>query len=140
MPYATQTDITDLYGLDALLRVSDLNKNGVPDPEVVQKGLKSADEICDAYLSARYTVPVAPVPGVVRNCAVDIALYKMALGPAGRTGEMRQRYEDALELLQLISTGKVGLGQPPVDTDGDGIPDRDPNFKSKGRFITVGRC
>jgi phage gp36-like protein len=138
MGYATQQDIEDIYGVDLLVRVSDHDKDGVPDPAVVEKGLRSADEICNAYLSAQYAVPVTPTPGVVRECAVDIAIYKMALDRVRRTDEMRVRYEDALKILDRISKGTVGLGLPPVD-NGDGTT-TDPNAKRKGRIITIGRA
>lgn len=142
MPYATKEDIDELYGTDLLVRVADYNKDGTPDPEVVARGLQSADEVCNAYLSAQYTIPVVPTPGVVRTCAIDIAVYKMALGRGVRTDEMRVRYEDALALLEKISTGKVGLGLPPTTVDnGDGTTTTtDPNVKRSGRSFDTGRA
>ena len=142
MGYATKEDIDDLYGTDLLVRVADYDRDGAPDTEVVDRGLQSADEICDAYLSAKYTIPVTPTPGVVKNCAVDIAIYKIALGRAGRTDEMRIRYEDALAILEKISTGKIGLGLPPTtgtDPDGNPIP-VDPNVKTSGKSFDCGRA
>lgn len=142
MGYATKEDIDELYGTDLLVRVADYDRDGTPDPAVVAKGLEGADEICDAYLSAQYTIPVVPTPGVVRNCAIDIAIYKMALGRTGRTDEMRVRYEDALALLEKISTGKVGLGLPPTTVDnGDGTTTTtDPNVKRSGGSFDCGRA
>jgi phage gp36-like protein len=134
MGYATKEDIDDLYGEDLLVRVADYDRDGTPDDAVIAKALLSADEICDAYLSAQYTIPVTPTPGVVRTCAIDIAIYKMALPRTGRTDEMRVRYEDALALLEKISTGKVGLGLPPTtSTDPDGNPmTTNPNVRRSG--------
>ena len=142
MAYATKADIDELYGEDLLIRVADYDRDGTPDDAVVARGLQSADEVCNAYLSAQYPVPVTPVPGVVRTCAIDIAVYKIALGRGGRTDEMRVRYEDALSLLEKISTGKVGLGLPPVTTDnGDGTTTTtDPNVKRSGGSFDCGRA
>ncbi|SHH06198.1 gp436 family protein [Bradyrhizobium erythrophlei] len=155
MGYATKDDIDQLYGTDLLVRVADYNRDGTPDPDVIAKGLQAADEICDAYLSAQYAVPVTPVPGIVKNCAIDIAVYKMALGRTGRTDEMRVRYEDALSILEKISTGKVGLGLPNVTTqpidpttgkpqvDANGNPvlvTTDPNVKRSGGSFDCGRA
>lgn len=137
--YASKADIDDLYGEDLLVRIADYNKDGTPDDEVIEKALRGADEVCDAYISAQYTVPVTPVPGIIRTCAIDIAVYRIALGATTRTTEMRQRYEDAIEHLKLIAAGKAGLGLPPVDDNGDGIPDSDPNAKRKGRIFDIGR-
>ena len=63
MGYATKEDIDELYGTDLLVRVADYNRDGTPDDDVVAKGLLAADEICNAYLSAEYAVPVVPTPG-----------------------------------------------------------------------------
>jgi phage gp36-like protein len=146
MGYATKEDIDDLYGTDLLVRIADYDRDGAPDTEVVDRGLQAADEICDAYLSAQYPVPVVPTPGVVKNCAIDIAVYKIALGRTGRTDEMRLRYEDALAILEKISTGKVGLGLPPVTTtttDANGnlvTTTTDPNVKRSGGSLDCGRA
>jgi phage gp36-like protein len=142
MGYASKEDIDELYGTDLLVRVADYDKDGTPDPLVVSKGLRAADEICDAYLSAQYTIPVVPTPGVVQNCAIDIAVYKMALGRGSRSDEMRVRYEDALTLLEKISTGKVGLGLPPTTgTDDNGDPTTtNPNVRRSGGSFDCGRA
>ncbi|MGJ4945074.1 gp436 family protein [Bradyrhizobium sp. HKCCYLS1011] len=146
MGYASKEDIDDLYGTDLLVRIADYDRDGVPDPLVIQRGLDGADEICDAYLSSQYTVPVVPTPGIVKNCAIDIAVYKIALGRTGRTDEMRVRYEDALAILEKISTGKVGLGLPPVTTtgtDANGNPvitTTNPNVTRGGRSFDCGRA
>jgi phage gp36-like protein len=155
MGYATKEDIDELYGTDLLVRVADYNRDGTPDDDVVAKGLLAADEICNAYLSAEYAVPVVPTPGIVNACAIDIAIYKMALGRTGRTDEMRLRYEDALSILEKISTGKIGLGLSPVTTqpidpktglpgvDANGKPvmvTTDPNVKRAGGSFDFGRA
>jgi phage gp36-like protein len=142
MGYATKADIDELYGTDLLVRIADYDRDGTPDDEVVGKGLQAGDEICDAYLSAQYPVPVTPTPGIVKNCAIDIAVYKIALGRTGRTDEMRVRYEDALAILEKISTGKVGLGLPPVTTTNpDGTTTTtDPNVKRSGGSFDCGRA
>jgi len=141
MPYATKDDIDRLYGEDLLVRIADYDKDGVPDEDVIDRALQGADEICDAYLSSQYTVPVTPVPGIVRTCAINIAVYNIALGVTTRTTEMRQRYEDAIEHLKRIAKGDVGLGLPPVDPDGPDGPagPGDPNAKRKGRIFDIGR-
>ena len=137
MAYATREDIVELYGDDVLVRVADIDRDGIADDDVVEKGLQGADEVCNAYLSSQYTVPVVPTPGVVKTCAIDIAVYRMALMRGARTDEMRVRYEDALKLLDRIAQGKVGLGIPPItQPDGSVV---DPNAKRKGRIFDIGR-
>lgn len=136
--YATQQDIVDLYGVDLLVRVADHDRDGTPDPTIVSNGLEAADSIINAYLSAQYPIPVTPVPEIVKTCAIDIAVYKMALGRVQRTDEMRVRYEDALSLLEKIAKGTIGLGNVSTDTDGDGVVD--PSMTRRGRFLNVSRA
>lgn len=138
MPYATKDDIDALYGNELLIRIADQDGDGTPDDAVITQGIQGADEIIDAYLSAQFSVPVSPVPGIVRSCAIDIAVYRIALGRTKRTDEMRQRYEDALAILDKISKGTVGLGVPQSDSDGDGVNDTGlPTHR--GGFLTVMR-
>ena len=137
--YASKEDIDELYGPALLVRIADEDRDGVADAEKVEKGLQNADSIIDAYLSAKYDLPLSTVPSVLKTCAIDIAVYKIPLGRAPRTDEMRVRYEDALKLLERISTGKVGLGLPSTDEDGDGIPESNPNQSRMSRSIEIGR-
>jgi phage gp36-like protein len=138
--YASKADIDDLYGTALLVRIADEDRDGVADQEKVDKGLSAADAIIDAYLSAQYPLPLSTVPEVLKTCAIDIAVYKIPITRAPRTEEMRLRYEDALKLLERISTGKVGLGLPTTDEDGNGTPETNPNARSKARIINVGRA
>lgn len=137
--YASKDDIVALYGMQLLTLVSDQNRDRQPDDEIIDAALEAADDEINAYLSAQYTVPLVYVSGPVRKIAINIAVYTMALGRAQRTEEMRLRYEDAVAMLKMMASGKIGLGLPPVDSDGDGIADADPNRKRKGRIFDIGR-
>lgn len=121
--YASQADIDDLYGTDLLLRIADPNKTGSPDATIVERGLQSADDLINSYVSTRYNLPLSTVPNVLRDCAIDIAVYKIALERARRTEEMRTRYDDWMAWLKDLAVGKVGLGLPPSDLDSNGTVD-----------------
>lgn len=110
MAYATEQDIIDRYGEAALIVASDHDEDGAADPEVVAKGLQDASEEIDVYVGGRYTLPLSPVPPVLKRLCVDISLYRMSKPPA-ITDELRRRYEDAVRLLKMISEGKVTLGE-----------------------------
>jgi phage gp36-like protein len=109
--YATQADIDNLYGANLLIRIADKDKDGVPDQEIVDAGLAAADDIIDGYVGAVATLPLSPVPGLLRRCAIDIAIYSIALGRTERTDEMRVRYDDALCFLDKIGKGLIALVQ-----------------------------
>ncbi|WP_298962229.1 DUF1320 domain-containing protein [uncultured Methylobacterium sp.] len=137
--YASAADIVALYGEAQLVLVSDKNKDRRPDPEVVEAGLQAADDTINTFLSAQYPIPLPYVSGSMRRIAVDIALYTMAIDRTVRTEEMRVRYTDAIALLKMMAKGDIGIGAPPIDTDGDGVPDTDPNRKRKGRIFDISR-
>ena len=135
MTYASQEDIVDLYGEDLLVRLTDTTRSNAIDTVVVGRGLQSADDIINSYVSERYTLPLPMVPGVLRECGVDIAVYKIALSTTKKTPEMRQRYEDAIALLERIGSGKAGLGLIPGDDD----PPIDSTPTRVGRSINLRR-
>ncbi|SBW09162.1 conserved hypothetical protein [uncultured Alphaproteobacteria bacterium] len=112
MPYATQTDIIDAYGIDLLSVVADRDGNGEIDSTAVERGLASASSIIDAHVLARHPAPWPEVPELVRNLCVDIAVYQMSGEGRGLTDERRRRYEDALSLLRRVADGKADLGLP----------------------------
>lgn len=120
MPYATQTDLEERFGADELVMLTDRSDppSGNVDETVVTRALTDADAEINAYLSARYPVPLSPVPTVIVRIACDIARYFLFEDRV--TDLVRQRYEDAVALLKGIAAGKVSIGpdpnggQPPV--------------------------
>ncbi|MCA3464170.1 MAG: DUF1320 domain-containing protein, partial [Rhodobacter sp.] len=111
--YATQSDIVTLYGQNALV-VADHNRDGAADSAAVTRALTSASDEIDTYLHARYTLPLPEVPGFLKQLAVDIALYRLALSADVLSEEHRKRYEDALGHLKRIAEGKAALVFTPV--------------------------
>ena len=129
MPYATQSDIAELYG-QAALYVADHDRDGAIDDLAVERALTSASDEIDSYVGVRYPLPLAVVPGILRQHCVDIAVYRLALSADVLSTEHRTRYEDALAALRRIADGKgvlvfpVDPEAPPAD-DGapaDGLP------------------
>jgi phage gp36-like protein len=117
MSYATQADIAELYGANALV-VADHDRDGVPDTAAVTRALEAATGEIDTYLARRYALPLVEVPSFLRQLCVDVALYRLALGADVASSEHRQRYEDALAHLKAIADGRAALvftPAPPVE-------------------------
>ena len=110
--YATQQDVIDTYGQEALTVAADRDGDGVADPGVADKALADASELMDSYLGKRYDLPLPTVPEVLKPVCVDIALYRMSQGPATLTDEIKDRYRAALRWLERVADGKVSLGLP----------------------------
>lgn len=108
MSYASQADIVAIYGQNALV-VADHDRDGVPDAAVITRALEAATGEIDTYIGARYALPLHEVPAFLKQLAVDIALYRLALTADVATTEHRTRYEDALGHLKKIGEGRAAL-------------------------------
>lgn len=112
MAYATQTDITDLYGIDTLDRLADRDGEGTADAAKVSRALDDASALVDGYIALRVTLPLSPVPAVLRNLTVDIAMYRLATDAGLLSEDARARYDDAIRFLRDVSAGKAAIPQP----------------------------
>ncbi len=72
-----------------------------------------AAHLINGYLAARYVLPLSTVPLLVRNLAADITRFKLWRDRAPE--EIRQRYDDALARLKMLSQGLISL---PPGSDG----------------------
>lgn len=111
MPYATPEDIVTLYG-SAALYVADHDRDGEADDTAVLRALQSASDEIDSFIGVRYRLPLAHVPGILRNHCVDIAVYRLALSADVLSEEHRRRYEDAIAHLKRLADGKATLVFP----------------------------
>lgn len=121
MPYAAALDIVALYGPSALY-VADRDNDGVADAAAVDRALVSASDEIDSHVGVRHALPLAAVPGILRQHCVDIAVYRLALSADVLTEEHRRRYDDAVAHLRRIAEGKATLVLP-VDPDAVADPD-----------------
>jgi phage gp36-like protein len=110
VPYATQADLEDRFGVDELTQLTDRVGSGMPHPAIVARALADADAEIDGYLASRYELPLATVPPMLVRVACDIARYRLWEDRASE--EVRLRYEDARRMLESIARGMVSLGPP----------------------------
>lgn len=109
MAYATQTEAITLYGETYILTSVDRDKDGSPDATAFSSALDKASNVVDSYLGVRFDVPISPVPEVLKQYTVDIAVYYSSPDLA-LTKEKRRRYEDAIAWLKLVAKGQASLG------------------------------
>lgn len=109
MTYATQQNLTDRFGEDELIQLTDRDNLGAINATVVNRALADADATINGYLAARYTLPLSnPVPEMLERLACDIARY--ALFEDQVTEIVEKRYKDAIALLRDVSAGRAELG------------------------------
>lgn len=122
MAYATQSDIVELYGADALF-VADRDGDGMADTAAVARALEGAQDEIDSYIAVRYRLPLPQPARILRQYAVDIALYRLALSADVLSEEHRRRYDDTIAALKRIAKGEAALVMPAdhdAEEDGQG--------------------
>lgn len=108
MTYATQQDLEERFGPQELAQLTDPDAGAVIDATVVARALSDAAAEIDARLSTRgYTLPLATVPTVLVRVAADLARY--FLWDARASEQVRNRYRDAIGLLDKIGSGAIVL-------------------------------
>lgn len=159
MPYATPSELGTAFGAHELAQMATphqfdivdaadleatLGDPAFPDGKpnetaldatlaVINQALAVADGLVDSYLGARYTLPLAIVPAVLREVALDLARYEMHKEKA--TEEVRNRRDQAVAWLKDISSGKATLGAPSIDSGSQGAGIR--IQESAGRTFTA---
>ena len=109
MSYAAQQDLIDRVGEAELINLTDraVPPSGAVDADVVGAALAGADAAIDGYVRSRYALPIDPAPALLRELAVDLAIY--ALHRWDPPEVVTARRDQAMALLRDVSTGKVTL-------------------------------
>jgi phage gp36-like protein len=113
MPYASEQDLADIYGIDRLNALADITADGVRDAAKIARALETASDTIDGYISGRYALPLTKPSGVLRDCCVSIAVYRMASDATLLTLDVRARFDDAIKFLRDVAAGKANLGGMP---------------------------
>ena len=132
--YATVADVRARYDNAFIDRIIWDDDAEVADEMKMTRALEDATSEIDSYLTAKYSVPLDPVPHLVMRMCVDIAMYHTAVTAAKMTEQLGERYKGWVAHLLNIAKGVLGLGirttqtpagetpatQPPVGTGAAG--------------------
>jgi len=110
MSYSDIEDIKNLVSERTLIALTDDSNSGVIDEAKILEAISSADAEIDGYCAVRYRVPFSDVPSLIKKLSSDIAVYNLYSRrgddiPASR----RERYQNAVRILEAISLGAVLL-------------------------------
>ncbi len=107
MAYGALSDLIDRAGELEILQIADRDDDGIPDVAVISAALDAAGQTIDAYLGARYALPLVLVPAIVLKWSVSIARYHLHRDGAG--DNVVRDYKDALAELRDASAGRLAL-------------------------------
>lgn len=107
MPYATIDNVFARYRpISTMVGSSDLD---VPSVDVSTIFIAGAESFINAFLAARYIVPVTTEP-LITDLSADIAISNMLMERNGRLPEfMQTRYDRNLEILKALRDGEMRL-------------------------------
>ena len=133
MTYATLAQLTDRYGAQMLVNLTDRAEvvSGEIDEAVIDRALADTDALIDGYLAGRYGLPLAATPPLLADLAGAIAVWKLHTHKPD--DKIEADYRDARRTLDAIAKGDVRLpvaGVEPAGTGGSGarITDRERPF------------
>ncbi len=112
MIYAAVADMEARYPNRDLVQLTNDDTTQITvDAAVIAQALADASAEIDGYLAARFALPLADPPAVLNRVACDIAMYRLqALRPLHDIIEARDRYLDAIKMLEKVADGKLTLG------------------------------
>lgn len=119
MPYATHQDMTDRFGTDELVALTDRANppTDAIDATVLDRAIASAAAEIDAALAARYAVPVAaPVPTLLVDICCDLARWRLYDEAPSET--VVNRADAARTQLRGLSRGDLVLPLPTPSSTG----------------------
>ncbi|WJV52755.1 DUF1320 domain-containing protein [Prodigiosinella aquatilis] len=138
--YCTGADLLELVPEATLIQLTNETVEfDAPPPVnimVVGSCIRYADELIDAHLRGRYTLPLAEIPTVLRDIAVTLTRYRLyARRPEGSIPDLvKDDCKTALKQLEQIRDAKLTLGLQSTGTD---APERG-EFRVRGRQPTFG--
>jgi len=118
MSYCTKDDILTQLDEAILIQLTDDDNSGAVNDDFVTRAIADADAEIDAYVGARHAVPLDPVPALIRAMSTVIAVYNLYSRRLGPPDHIKDRYQAAVGLLELIAKGTASLGA----SDPEGSP------------------
>ncbi len=118
--YIEPSDYVARYGLDETVKLTDEDDTGRIGREALFAALADAAAEIDAHLGVRYTVPLSPVPALIRTIAGDLA--RARLHRTQPTEAVALAAAEARRKLEKLAAGRMALAATPVRTDASSSP------------------
>lgn len=106
MPYATRQQMEQIIGTDTYVVIVPGATAALQDA-AADAALENASGFADTYIARWLPLPV-PAPPTLRDAVIWIATYNLA-GDQW-TEHMRRKYDDAVQWLGHVASGKASLG------------------------------
>jgi len=116
-PYCTKADLPIPASLAEAYATDATGESQETKDARIAAAIDQAQSEVDGYVGVQYTIPLDPVPKVVRDLTARIAVYKLAFRQ-GKQDAYQVDYDGAVRFLRDVAAGKATLG-PEVGGDPD---------------------
>lgn len=107
MTYATREDYIAEFSQQELTQRTDRDRDGIEDDGVFDRAATRADSEINLLIRSRYPVPLANVPGEIKDIALDLARFYLFSDEVPEI--VQTRFETAFKKLRMIATGDTVL-------------------------------
>jgi len=118
MAYSTKADILNQIEEALLIELTDDERTGEVSDARVSRAIDDADQFIDGHLGGHYSVPLSPIPPLLRQLSVALAIYALYERRDTVPDTRTERFKWAIDTLKQISKGIITLGA----SDPDGNP------------------
>jgi phage gp36-like protein len=122
MSYAAASDMQNRYPNRDLVQLTNEDPTQTTvNTSFLSTFLSDASDEIDAYLEARFALPLTDPPAILTRLCCEVAMYHLnALRPIHDLQDTKDKYEKAISFLEDVADGKrtLGLaadGQEPTD-------------------------
>ncbi len=117
--YIAETDLDEYIEEKALIQLTDDDRTGAVNSDIVDECIAGAEDEVDGYLSGLYLVPITgTVPGLVSEACVVLACRRLYLRRGGVPTSFAEQVKDTMSFLTKIAEGKIKLDIPGSDVVG----------------------
>ncbi len=121
MAYAQLTQLLALLPEETLIKLSsDQTGAAAVDAATIDAAIAQADQVIDGYVGMQRTVPLDPVPGLIRTISANLAVYFLYRRRNQVPEIWESQYKADLAVLVKISTGQIGFGSAGTKQDPPG--------------------
>jgi len=114
MGYITYTDIYNVLPQTEVALLTDDALGTTPLNTVMDQAITSADAVINSFLRGQHTVPISPVPALVKTISLDLTkvnLYRRRRSTNADTIDqgIENTYKAAIDMLKMIAKGELTI-------------------------------
>jgi phage gp36-like protein len=111
MAYHVAADLISPLSEKTLIELTDDASSGAVDQDVVAAAADSAANIIDGYLRGRVNLPLPSVPGTIKECSIQLAIFWLYMRrmPDKIPSFVKSMRDYSIDILEKIQRSEIEL-------------------------------